>query len=166
MIYIWFEMLSISVLSIFLLLISYIIPEASFCLEEDGLHTKFLPLTPAAAGLFLNAAGYAVDNFGEGAFMVTDGTYQALFLVSDDDGVIVVDCPPTMASKLQYAIGNITKHGLRSQVRPRPAATQSQHHLPRRTHHPSRQPDARVNLQKSQPRLRQTSSSMPRSRKS
>src|SRR5277367_2122469 len=107
MIYIWFEMLSISILSIFLLLISYIIPAASFCLEEDGLHTKFLPLTPAAAGLPLNAAGYAVDNFGEGAYMVTDGAYQALFLVSDD-GVIVVDCPPTMASKLQYAIGNIT----------------------------------------------------------
>jgi len=108
MIYIWFEMLSISVLFVFLLLISHIIPAASFCLEEDGLHTKFLPLIPAAAGLPLNAAGYAVDDFGQGAYMVTDGTYQALILVSDDDGVIVVDCPPTMASKLQYAIGNIT----------------------------------------------------------
>jgi glyoxylase-like metal-dependent hydrolase (beta-lactamase superfamily II) len=108
MIYIWFETLSISIPSIFLLLISHIIPAASFCPEEDGLHEKFLPLTPAAAGLPLNAAGYAVDNFGQGAYMVTDGVYQTLVLVSEHEGVFVVDCPPTMASKLQYAIGNIT----------------------------------------------------------
>jgi glyoxylase-like metal-dependent hydrolase (beta-lactamase superfamily II) len=101
-------MLPISILSIFLLFISHIILAASFCLEEDGLNEKFLPLTSAAAGLPLNAAGYAVDNFGEGAYMVTDGIYQALVLVSEHEGVIVVDCPPTMASKLQYAIGNIT----------------------------------------------------------
>jgi glyoxylase-like metal-dependent hydrolase (beta-lactamase superfamily II) len=100
-------MLSSSILSISFLLSSFIIPAASYCLEDDALHTKFLPLTAAAAGLPLNSAGYAIDNFGEGAYMVTDGTYQALFLVSDD-GVIVVDCPPTMASKLQWAIGNTT----------------------------------------------------------
>ena len=40
--------------------------------------------------------------------MVTDGSYQALFLVSTE-GVIVVDCPPTIGTKLIYAIGNITQ---------------------------------------------------------
>ncbi len=39
--------------------------------------------------------------------MVTDGSYQAFFLVSTQ-GVIVVDCPPTIGRKLIYAIGNIT----------------------------------------------------------
>jgi glyoxylase-like metal-dependent hydrolase (beta-lactamase superfamily II) len=98
-----------SILPLFIVLASYTAPAASYCLEDDALHTKFLPLTPAAAGLPLNSAGYAIDNFGGGAYMVTDGAYQALFLVADgDDGVTVVDCPPTMASKLQWAIGNTT----------------------------------------------------------
>ena len=39
--------------------------------------------------------------------MVTDGGYQALFLVSDQ-GVIVVDCPPSIGIHLKYAIGNVT----------------------------------------------------------
>jgi glyoxylase-like metal-dependent hydrolase (beta-lactamase superfamily II) len=105
-------MLSFSLFSVLALLASYIVPIASFCLEEDGLNTKFLPLTSAAAGLPLNAAGYAIQSFGDGAYMVTDGVYQSIFLVSTQ-GIIVVDCPPTMASKLQYAIGNTTTQPIR-----------------------------------------------------
>lgn len=41
------------------------------------------------------------------ATVVLDNAYQALFLVSDQ-GVIVVDCPPTMGVRLKYAIGNTT----------------------------------------------------------
>ena len=101
-----------SILSIVILFTYYVAPTTSFCLEEDGLHTTFAPLTSAAAGLPLNSAGYAMQNFGGGAYMVTDGAYQALFLVSDQ-GVIVVDCPPTMASKLQYAIKNTTNEPIK-----------------------------------------------------
>lgn len=39
--------------------------------------------------------------------MVTEGTYQAFFLVSTK-GVIVVDCPPTIGHMMFWAIGNIT----------------------------------------------------------
>ena len=39
--------------------------------------------------------------------MVTDGSYQALFLVSSA-GVIVVDAPPTIGKNMLYAVGNIT----------------------------------------------------------
>jgi glyoxylase-like metal-dependent hydrolase (beta-lactamase superfamily II) len=55
----------------------------------------------------IGPAGYYVEDFGQGTYMVTDGSYQALFLVSTD-GVIVVDNPPTIGSKMLYAIGNIT----------------------------------------------------------
>jgi glyoxylase-like metal-dependent hydrolase (beta-lactamase superfamily II) len=53
------------------------------------------------------ASGYYVESFGQGTYMVTDGSYQSLFLVSTA-GVIVVDCPPTTGTKLLYAIGNVT----------------------------------------------------------
>ncbi len=39
--------------------------------------------------------------------MITDGAYQSLALISDQ-GVILVDAPPTLGVRLQYAIRNIT----------------------------------------------------------
>ncbi|KAL7932073.1 beta-lactamase-like protein [Trichoderma chlorosporum] len=58
----------------------------------------------------LNSAGYRVESFGSGAYMVTDNQYNCLFLVSTD-GVIVVDAPPSIGQNIAYAIGNITnKH--------------------------------------------------------
>ena len=39
--------------------------------------------------------------------MVTDGTYQAVFVVSTK-GVVVIDVPPTIGHNLVYAIGNTT----------------------------------------------------------
>ncbi|KAL9631926.1 MAG: hypothetical protein Q9164_005628 [Protoblastenia rupestris] len=69
--------------------------------------TQYLPIPPTSVGPKIGPEGYRVDPFGKGAYMVTDGGYQALFLVSDK-GVIVVDCPPTIGSKLRYAIGNVT----------------------------------------------------------
>jgi glyoxylase-like metal-dependent hydrolase (beta-lactamase superfamily II) len=68
---------------------------------------QYLPITPAQAGPEIPASGYYVESFGQGAYMVTDGSYQALFVVSTK-GVIVVDCPPTIGTKLLYAIGNTT----------------------------------------------------------
>jgi glyoxylase-like metal-dependent hydrolase (beta-lactamase superfamily II) len=67
----------------------------------------YQPITPAQAGPIIPASGYRVEAFGQGAYMVTDGIYQALFLVSTA-GVIVVDSPPTIGRDLLYAIRNIT----------------------------------------------------------
>lgn len=74
----------------------------------DSVETQvFAPLPTTATGLTLGPGGYAVESFGQGAYMVTEGGYQSLFLVSDK-GVILVDAPPTIGRKIQYAIGNIT----------------------------------------------------------
>jgi glyoxylase-like metal-dependent hydrolase (beta-lactamase superfamily II) len=69
--------------------------------------TTYAPIPTQAVGPRLNAAGYRVEHFGGGAYMVTDNQYQALFLVSTK-GVILVDAPPTIGYNLLYAIGNTT----------------------------------------------------------
>ncbi|KAG0645315.1 hypothetical protein D0Z07_8836 [Hyphodiscus hymeniophilus] len=51
--------------------------------------------------------GYRVESFGQGAYMVTEGTYQAMFVVSTES-VIAIDAPPTIGLKLLYAIRNTT----------------------------------------------------------
>lgn len=55
----------------------------------------------------LNEAGYRVESFGGGAYMVTDNSFNSLFFVSTQ-GVIVVNAPPTIGHNLVYAIGNVT----------------------------------------------------------
>lgn len=78
-----------------------------------GLHIRTLdddkayaPIPAGSKGISL-VNGYGVQAFGKGAYMVTDGSYQAFFLISTK-GVIVVDCPPTIGHSMLYAIGNIT----------------------------------------------------------
>lgn len=52
--------------------------------------------------------GYHVGSYGGGAYWVTDGLYNSMFVVSDQ-GVIVVDAPPTYADKLPAAIREVTE---------------------------------------------------------
>ncbi|KAJ9668200.1 hypothetical protein H2201_001629 [Coniosporium apollinis] len=68
---------------------------------------QYAPVPIGAFGPNLTAAGCRVEPFGGGAYMVTDNLYQALFLVSDE-GVIVVDNPPTIGLNIIYAVGNVT----------------------------------------------------------
>lgn len=68
---------------------------------------QYAPVPTGAFGPDLTAAGYRVEPFGGGIYMVTDNLYQALFLVSDE-GVIVVDNPPTIGQNMIYAVGNVT----------------------------------------------------------
>jgi glyoxylase-like metal-dependent hydrolase (beta-lactamase superfamily II) len=79
----------------------------SFCSHTTELSDVYAPLPPTALGPTIGPSGYDVEAFGGGAYMVTDGSYQALFLVSDR-GVILVDAPPTIGRKISYAIGNVT----------------------------------------------------------
>lgn len=51
--------------------------------------------------------GYYVGSYGGGAYWVTDGLYNSMFVVSDE-GVIVVDAPPSYAEKLPAAIREVT----------------------------------------------------------
>jgi len=66
------------------------------------------PLPPLAQGNTIDAAsGYAVEAFGQGAYMITEGAYQALIVVSSE-GVILVDAPPSLGLLIHHAIGNLT----------------------------------------------------------
>jgi glyoxylase-like metal-dependent hydrolase (beta-lactamase superfamily II) len=77
--------------------------------------TTYAPVPSQAVGPPLNAAGYRVEAFGKGAYMVTNNQYQGMFFVSDQ-GVIVVDAPPTIGYNLLYAIGNTTGQPITHQI--------------------------------------------------
>jgi len=51
--------------------------------------------------------GYAVIEIGDGLYWITDGTYQMMFLTTGE-GVIVVDAPMGLGSKIQQAISDVT----------------------------------------------------------
>lgn len=51
--------------------------------------------------------GYHVGSYGDGAYWVTDGLYNSMFVVAEE-GVIVVDAPPRYADKLPQAIAEVT----------------------------------------------------------
>jgi glyoxylase-like metal-dependent hydrolase (beta-lactamase superfamily II) len=51
--------------------------------------------------------GYRIENLGTDLYMVTDNAYQSMFMVYDQ-GVVVVDAPPSYAAKLKEAIGEVT----------------------------------------------------------
>lgn len=58
--------------------------------HDDETHAVFAPLPPTARSDPIGPSGWAVEDFGGGAYMVTEGSYQSLFLVSNE-GVILVD---------------------------------------------------------------------------
>ncbi|NOH21891.1 MBL fold metallo-hydrolase [Vibrio europaeus] len=55
----------------------------------------------------IGSKGYYLGSYGDGAYWVTDGLYNSMFVVSDD-GVIVIDAPPTFADKIPQAISEVT----------------------------------------------------------
>jgi glyoxylase-like metal-dependent hydrolase (beta-lactamase superfamily II) len=68
----------------------------------------YAPVPTGAVGPAVSSSlGYRIESFGGGAYMVTDGLYQAMFLVSTES-VIAIDAPPTIGSNLLHAITNTT----------------------------------------------------------
>ncbi len=55
----------------------------------------------------IDSKGYYVGSYGGGAYWVTDGLYNSMFIVSDK-GVIVIDAPRSYADKLPDAIREVT----------------------------------------------------------
>ena len=53
------------------------------------------------------AKGYVVDEIGDGLHWVSDGPYQAMFLV-EREGVTLVDAPPSLGGRLLDAIREVT----------------------------------------------------------
>src|SRR5262245_48175200 len=69
--------------------------------------SKYLPVPAAARGPAVDPAkGYRVESLGAGAFLVTDGVYQAM-LVVDNDGVVLVDAPPSIGAHLVQAAAEV-----------------------------------------------------------
>lgn len=53
------------------------------------------------------AKGYRTQKLGDGLYMVTDGGYQSMFMTYDD-GVVVIDAPPSYAARIPQAIAEVT----------------------------------------------------------
>ncbi|EED21174.1 hypothetical protein TSTA_084060 [Talaromyces stipitatus ATCC 10500] len=73
------------------------------------------PVPAFAVSPPLNSEGYRVEGFSKGAYMITNGYYQAMALVSTE-GVIMVDAPPSIGQNLLYAVGNLTHLPITHQV--------------------------------------------------
>jgi glyoxylase-like metal-dependent hydrolase (beta-lactamase superfamily II) len=70
---------------------------------------SYLPVPDSAEGTPIDATkGYRIEKLGRDLFMVTDNAYQSMFMVYDK-GVVVIDAPPTYASKIPAAVAEITK---------------------------------------------------------
>ena len=67
---------------------------------------QLLPSTAAGPPVPTPPA-YRIEDFGSGAYMVTEGAYQCAFFVSDES-VIAVDAPPTIGEGILHAIKSVT----------------------------------------------------------
>lgn len=68
----------------------------------------YAPIPPASLGPALNDQGYHVGRVERNLFVVTDGTYQAAILLTDD-GVVLFDAPPTIGHNLRRAVDEVAK---------------------------------------------------------
>jgi glyoxylase-like metal-dependent hydrolase (beta-lactamase superfamily II) len=69
---------------------------------------RYLDVPDFAKGPAVDPAkGYRTQKLGEGLFMITDGAYQSIFMTYED-GVVVVDAPPSYASLIRKAIAEVS----------------------------------------------------------
>ena len=69
---------------------------------------KYLDVPASAKGPAIDPEkGYRTQKLGDGLYMVTDGGYQSMFMTYED-GVVVVDAPPSYAAHIPSAIAEVT----------------------------------------------------------
>ena len=69
---------------------------------------KYIDVPASARGPAIPPGkNYRIQDLGRGLYMVTDNTYQSMFLVYDH-GVVVVDAPPSYAAQIPAAIAEVT----------------------------------------------------------
>lgn len=89
--------------SIFLALVLFTLVTA-FAQESE-----FLPIPEGTGGVPVDAEkGYYLGELGGGLYFATEGVYQAMFYVTDE-GVVLVDAPPTLAEAIPAAIAEVTE---------------------------------------------------------
>ena len=70
---------------------------------------KYLDVPDSAKGPSVDPVkGYRIQKLGDGLYMITDGAYQSMFMTYEN-GVVVVDAPPSYASHIPQAIGEVSK---------------------------------------------------------
>ncbi len=65
------------------------------------------PVPEIAKGPAIGPDGYAIDELADGVFWLSDGSYQSMFVVTDE-GVVAVDAPPTLGNNIVRAIAKVT----------------------------------------------------------
>jgi len=69
---------------------------------------KYLDVPDFAKGPSVDPAkGYRTQKLGDGLYLITDGAYQSMFMTYES-GVVVVDAPPSYASRIPAAIAEVT----------------------------------------------------------
>jgi hypothetical protein len=69
--------------------------------------SKYLEVPVASLGPTIDPAqGYRVQDLGRGLYIVTDNSYQSMFMVYDR-GVVVIDVPPSVAAHIPEAIAKV-----------------------------------------------------------
>jgi glyoxylase-like metal-dependent hydrolase (beta-lactamase superfamily II) len=73
----------------------------------DGENATMTQIPESARGPAIPEEGYLVEEIRDNLYWVTDGSYNAMFLVTDD-GVVVVDAPPSIGQNYLKAIADVT----------------------------------------------------------
>lgn len=69
---------------------------------------KYVDVPEFAKGPAIDPAkGYRTQKLGDGLYMLTDGGYQSMFMTYED-GVVVIDAPPSYAAHIAKAIADVT----------------------------------------------------------
>jgi glyoxylase-like metal-dependent hydrolase (beta-lactamase superfamily II) len=69
--------------------------------------TTTVQIPDAAKGSAIPAKGYLVQEICDDLYWVTDGSYNAMFLVTDK-GLVAVDAPPSIGKNYLKAIAEVT----------------------------------------------------------
>lgn len=72
-----------------------------------GENITMTQIPESARGPAIPEEGYLVEEIRDNLYWVTDGSYNAMFLVTDE-GVVVVDAPPSIGQNYLKAIGDVT----------------------------------------------------------
>ena len=75
--------------------------------ENATSNSKIAPIPDAAMGPTIPKKGYLVEEIRDNLYWVTDGSYNTMFLVTDE-GVVAVDAPPSIGQNYLKAIAEVT----------------------------------------------------------
>lgn len=82
--------------------------EAVFALDAQQRRSRpTAPVPVPARGPEVPRTGYVLDELADGIFWLGDGSYQSMFVVTDE-GVMAVDAPPTLGHNILRAIDRVT----------------------------------------------------------